>query len=116
MADKSMDQLRALLKSYEERTAKLQVAVKPVHDEGERRRRACGERLKTVVRGVLERFMDALKNAAHTRIDQAVTAGRLTADQANTQKTQIDSRIDQMVNQATPQGQPGRRGGAEVGV
>ena len=58
----------------------------------------------------------ALKNAAHTRIDQAVTAGRLTADQANIQKTQIDSRIDQMVNQATPQGQPGRRGGAEVGV
>ena len=57
MADKSMDQLRALLKSYEERTAKLQVAVKPVHDEG--------ERLKTVVRGVLERFMDALKNAGH---------------------------------------------------
>src|ERR1041385_4117773 len=65
MADKSMDQLRALLKSYEERSAKLQVEVKPVHDEGERRRRACGERLKGVVRGVLERFMDALKNAGH---------------------------------------------------
>src|SRR5690349_14542040 len=65
MADKSMDQLRALLKSYEERTAKLQGAVKPVQDEGEPRRRACGERLKTVVRGVLERFMDALKNAGH---------------------------------------------------
>jgi polyhydroxyalkanoate synthesis regulator phasin len=53
----------------------------------------------------------ALKNAAHTRIDQAVTAGRLTADQANTQKTLIDQRIDQLVNQVMPQGGPGGRGG-----
>jgi hypothetical protein len=45
----------------------------------------------------------ALKNAAHTRIDQAVTAGRLTTDQANTQKTTIDQRIDQLVNQVVPQ-------------
>ncbi len=49
----------------------------------------------------------ALKNAAHTRIDQAVTAGRLTADQANTQKTNVDQRIDQVVNQVMPQGKPG---------
>jgi polyhydroxyalkanoate synthesis regulator phasin len=54
----------------------------------------------------------ALKNAAHTRIDQAVTAGRLTADQATQQKTQVDQRIDQQVNQVLPQGGPGR--GAEV--
>ncbi len=52
----------------------------------------------------------ALKNAAHTRVDQAVTAGRLTADQATTQKTQIDQRIDQLVNQVMPQGGPGGRG------
>ena len=65
MADKSMDQLRLLLKSYEERTAKLPVDLKPAHDEGERRRRACGDRLRTVVRSVLDRFMDALKNAGH---------------------------------------------------
>ena len=45
----------------------------------------------------------ALKNAAHTRIDQAVTAGKLTADQATQQKTQVDQRIDQQVNQVTPQ-------------
>jgi hypothetical protein len=45
----------------------------------------------------------ALKNAAHTRIDQAVTAGRLTADQAATQKTQVDQRIDQQINQVVPQ-------------
>ena len=54
----------------------------------------------------------ALKNAAHQRIDQAVTSGRLTADQANTQKTQADQRIDQLVNQPLPQGGPGGpRGG-----
>ena len=45
----------------------------------------------------------ALKNAAHTRIDQAVTNGRLTADQATTQKTQVDQRIDQLVNQVMQQ-------------
>src|SRR5229473_6588843 len=45
----------------------------------------------------------ALKNAAHTRVDQAGTAGRLTADQANTQKTQVDQRIDQQINQVVPQ-------------
>jgi polyhydroxyalkanoate synthesis regulator phasin len=59
----------------------------------------------------------ALKNAAHARIDQAVTAGRLTADQATTQKTQVDQRIDQLVNQVMPQpgaagrGRPGGPGG-----
>jgi len=59
----------------------------------------------------------ALKNAAHTRIDQAVAAGRLTADQGNTQKSTVDQRIDQFVNQVLPQrGQGGRRGAAEVGV
>jgi polyhydroxyalkanoate synthesis regulator phasin len=52
----------------------------------------------------------ALKNAAHTRIDQAVTAGRLTADQATTQKTQVDQRIDQQINQVVPQKTPGTPG------
>src|SRR2546425_10462531 len=77
MADKSMEQLRSLLKSYDERTAKLQVAVKPVHDEGERRRRTCGDRLRTVVRSVLDRFMDALKNGGHQAAieDETATAG-----------------------------------------
>ncbi len=53
----------------------------------------------------------ALKNAAHQRIDQAVTNGRITADQANTQKTNVDQRIDQFVNQVLPQGGPGGPGG-----
>jgi polyhydroxyalkanoate synthesis regulator phasin len=49
----------------------------------------------------------ALKDAAHQRIDAAVTAGRIAADQASTQKTQADTRIDQLVNQVMPQGGPG---------
>ena len=53
----------------------------------------------------------ALKNAAHQRIDQAVSAGQLTADQATQRKQQIDQRIDQMINQVLPQGgQGGPRG------
>jgi ElaB/YqjD/DUF883 family membrane-anchored ribosome-binding protein len=56
----------------------------------------------------------ALKNAAHQRIDQAVSSGRLTADQGNTQKTQADQRIDQLVNQVLPQRGPGGpRGGSQ---
>jgi hypothetical protein len=58
----------------------------------------------------------ALKNAAHTRIDQAVSAGRLTADQGNTQKTQVDQRIDQVVNQVLPQRGPARGADVEVGA
>jgi ElaB/YqjD/DUF883 family membrane-anchored ribosome-binding protein len=54
----------------------------------------------------------ALKNAAHQRIDQAVTNGRLTADQASTMKTQADQRIDQFVNQVLPQRGPGGPRGA----
>jgi polyhydroxyalkanoate synthesis regulator phasin len=53
----------------------------------------------------------ALKNAAHTRVDQAVTAGKVTADQATTHQTQADQRIDQLVNQVMPQGGPGGFGG-----
>jgi transposase-like protein len=52
----------------------------------------------------------ALKNAANTRIDQAVTNGRVTSDEANTQKTNIDARIDQLMNMTVPQGFQ-RRGG-----
>lgn len=54
----------------------------------------------------------ALKNAANTRIDQAVQNNRITQDQANTQKTNLDQRIDNMVNQVMPQGGfgPGRHG------
>jgi len=45
----------------------------------------------------------ALKNAAHTRVDQEVTAGRLTAAQATQQKQEIDQRIDQHMTEVMPQ-------------
>jgi polyhydroxyalkanoate synthesis regulator phasin len=53
----------------------------------------------------------ALKDDANKRIDAAVSAGRLTADQGNTRKTTVDQRIDQMVNQVMPKGGVGTRGG-----
>jgi hypothetical protein len=65
MPDKSLEQLRALLTSYAERTAKAPAAAKPVPGEAERRRQACGDRLQRVVRPVLQRFLDELKNAGH---------------------------------------------------
>ncbi|HEX8967853.1 MAG TPA: hypothetical protein VF937_08245 [Chloroflexota bacterium] len=57
----------------------------------------------------------ALKNAEHTRVDQAVAAGRLTADQATTRKQQADQHIDQLVNQVLPQGGPGAGRGPGFG-
>src|SRR5260370_27064511 len=65
MPDKSLERLRALLKSYEERTPKAPAAVKPAPGDAERRRQACGDRLQRVVRPVLQRFLDELKNAGH---------------------------------------------------
>ena len=45
----------------------------------------------------------ALKNDAATRIDQAVTAGRLPADRAAQAKQDANTRIDQLMTQALPQ-------------
>lgn len=45
----------------------------------------------------------ALKNAVHTRIDQEVTAARLTTAEATQQKQQIDQRIDQQMTEVMPQ-------------
>src|SRR5438105_812166 len=94
MSAKSLEKLRALLKGYAERTGAGGTGgvgaagaagaagtggtdVKPVHDESERRRRACGERLQKVVRAVLDRVVDELKNAGHEAAieDQSATAG-----------------------------------------
>lgn len=93
MSEKSLEKLRALLKSYGERTGAGAGAgagaatgtgagdragdVKPVQDENERRRRACGERLQKMVRPVLDRVVDELKNAGHEAAieDQSATAG-----------------------------------------
>ena len=85
MSEKSLEKLRALLKGYAERTgagaapgaATGTSAVKPAHDENERRRRACGERLQKVVHPVLDRVVDELTNAGHEAAieDQSATAG-----------------------------------------
>jgi uncharacterized protein YaiL (DUF2058 family) len=59
----------------------------------------------------------ALKDAANQRFVQAVASGRLTQDQANTMKTQVDQRIDQLVNQVMPQGGRGfGRGPSQTGT
>jgi hypothetical protein len=65
MADKTLEKLRSLLKTYADRTAQAPGDVKPVHDEGERRRRACGDRLQKVVRSVLQSFAAELRDAGH---------------------------------------------------
>lgn len=57
---------------------------------------------------------NALKSAANARVDQAVTSGRLTAEQATQRKTQIAQRIDQLMTQVLPQRGPGRVGGQEL--
>jgi hypothetical protein len=50
----------------------------------------------------------ALKNAANQRIDQEVTEGTLTVDQADQRKQTVDQRIDQAVNRVVPQAQSGQ--------
>ena len=65
MPDKTVEKLRALLKTYADRTAQGGAAPKPAADEGERRRRACGERLQKVVRSALQTFAAELRDAGH---------------------------------------------------
>ena len=56
-----------------------------------------------------QRVADALKAAANTRIDQAVAAGRIPADQAAQAKQQAGQRIDQLLTRQVPS--PGQRPG-----
>jgi hypothetical protein len=65
MTGKSLEKLRSLLKTYEERAATAHAESKPVHDEGEQRRLACADRLQKVVRSVLQDFVGELKGAGH---------------------------------------------------
>lgn len=65
MPDKTVDKLRALLKNYRDRSAQGATDAKPSSDEGERRRRACGDRLQKVVRSVLQTFAAELRDAGH---------------------------------------------------
>ncbi len=56
------------------------------------------------------RVSAALKAAVTTQIDQAVTAGRLTAEQATLAKQRAGEEIDQLMIRQTPAGQPGQPG------
>ena len=62
MADDYKTRLRALLREYAERSAKVQIDKTP-QDQADRR--MCGERLRSVVRPVLEELMAELKSAGH---------------------------------------------------
>ena len=61
MADDYKTRLRALLQQHAERSAKT--AAKEPEDQADRR--MCGERLRSVVRPVLDELMVELKNAGH---------------------------------------------------
>jgi hypothetical protein len=65
MTTAGTEKLRALLKAFAERATKARPDTKPVPDDLERRRQACGERLEKIIRPVLESVMDELKNAGH---------------------------------------------------
>lgn len=65
MSVKGLDKLRTILKAYGERSAKARADSEPAHDEGERHQRACGDRLRTVVRTVLHEFAAELRDAGH---------------------------------------------------
>jgi len=55
--------LRALLRAYAERAEKVQPANKTPQDQADRR--MCGERLRSVVRPVLDAIIAELKDAGH---------------------------------------------------
>ena len=65
MTDESMEKLRALLTAYAERKASAPPASRTGQGAAERKRRACADCLRNVVRPVLDRFMVELKNAGH---------------------------------------------------
>ncbi len=64
MTDETIAKLRALLAAYAARQASGEPAAK-TSSEAERTRRSCADRLRTVVRPVLDSFMVELKNAGH---------------------------------------------------
>jgi len=67
MTEESSGKLRTLLQGYVDRKTKPEPTLikGSHHDENERKRRACGEMLRTVVRPVLDEFQTELRNAGH---------------------------------------------------
>ncbi len=64
MTDKTLDKLRGLLAAFAERKASAP-ASKTLQGAAERKRKACADCLRNVVRPVLDGFMAELKNAGH---------------------------------------------------
>jgi ribosomal protein S20 len=61
----------------------------------------------------VQKVIDAMVAEATAHIDQAVQDGKLTADQANERKSNLQDRITKLVNEGPPErgeGRPGRRG------
>src|SRR3989449_11377816 len=65
MTDESMAKRRSLLTAFAEKKASARPPVKPGHAAAGRRRRACADCLRNIVRPVLDGFMAELKNAGH---------------------------------------------------
>ena len=73
MTGGTTEKLRALLKTFADRAGKAGAGagaearpdLKPAGDEGERRRRACGERLQKIVGPLLRDFAGELRDAGH---------------------------------------------------
>lgn len=63
MIDENLAKLRAMLEGYAERAAKAPPLKTPARGEGQRR--ACGDKLRAVVRPLLDVVMAELQNAGH---------------------------------------------------
>jgi hypothetical protein len=65
MTDESMKKLHVLLTAYADVKAKAQPASKVSDSTADRKRRACADCLRNIVRPVLDGFMAELKTAGH---------------------------------------------------
>lgn len=65
MTDENREKLRSLLTAYAERKADTPLASGTAHGLAERKRRACADSLRNIVRPVLDSFMFELKSAGH---------------------------------------------------
>ncbi len=65
MTDENRAKLRSLLAAYAERKASPQPSSPAADAAAERKRRSCADRLRNIVRPVLDEFMAELKTAGH---------------------------------------------------
>ena len=65
MTDENRAKLRSLLAAYAERQASAQPSSTAADAAAQRKRRSCADRLRNIVRPVLDEFMMELKTAGH---------------------------------------------------